>query len=117
MARATLYVCRDCLAPAGAESALAAVGLALGAAGLADDVVVSPAPCLDSCGRPVAIALDGVGMASYVFAGVDLATDAADIASACAAYLAAPGGWIEDARPCGRLRFLLRTRLPPRREA
>jgi predicted metal-binding protein len=30
----------------------------------------------------------------------------------CHAYLAAKDGWIEDARPLGRLRHCLRARIP-----
>lgn len=56
--------------------------------------------------------LQAPGGASYVFEGIDLARDRADVLATLRAYLAAPGGWIEDARPCGRLRFCLKVRLP-----
>lgn len=67
--------------------------------------------CLNACGKPVALSIQGRG-AGYLFAGVDPVADAADIAATARAYLAAPGGVIEDARPCGRLRFCLLGRLP-----
>lgn len=69
------------------------------------------ASCLSVCKAPATLAAQGPGRATYVFAGV-AATDAADIAAFAREYAAAPHGWIEDARPLGRLRFLLVTRLP-----
>ncbi|SFH44370.1 Predicted metal-binding protein [Palleronia marisminoris] len=67
--------------------------------------------CLNACGKPVALSVQGRGT-GYLFAGVDPVEDAADIAATARTYMAAPGGAIEDARPCGRLRFCLIGRLP-----
>lgn len=67
--------------------------------------------CLSVCTAPVTLAAQGRGRATYVFAGIT-AEDAADIAAFARAYEAAPAGWIEDARPLGRLRFCLKTRVP-----
>ena len=67
--------------------------------------------CLNVCGQPAALSLQGNGMA-YLFAGIDPVTDAADIAATVRTYAASPGGTITDARPCGRLRHCLIGRLP-----
>ena len=101
MAKLTLHICGECK---GAElSALVGV--------LPETVEVRKSPCLDACDKPVALTFQGAG-AAYVFHGVKLTEDAADIAATARAYLESPDGWIEDARPCGRLRFCLRARLP-----
>lgn len=88
---------------------VADVERALGSAAIAARVEADP--CLGPCGSPVAMALQGGG-ASYVFAGVRLPEDLSDLVATCRAYRDAPGGWIEDARPCGRLRFCLHARVP-----
>jgi predicted metal-binding protein len=46
-----------------------------------------------------------------VFAGVQ-DTDAADVLNFAKLYDESADGWIEDARPLGRLRFCLKTRVP-----
>lgn len=51
------------------------------------------------------------GRATYLFSGIT-ADDIADIRAFLDLYEAAPRGWIEDARPAGRLRFCLRGRVP-----
>ncbi len=68
--------------------------------------------CMGACDAPVALGLQAIGRAGYVFAGLDPGPDADDIARTCQTYLDAPDGWIEDARGCGRLRDCLRARLP-----
>lgn len=67
--------------------------------------------CLAVCSDPVTLAAQGPGRATYVFSGLGEA-DEADIRAFAEAYTSAPGGWIEDARPLGRLRFQLVTRVP-----
>ncbi|WP_296424826.1 DUF1636 family protein [Yoonia sp.] len=67
--------------------------------------------CLSVCAEPVAVAVQAQGKATYVFAGVTSA-DAADLAVFTRLYDAAPDGWIDDARPAGRLRFCLKSRVP-----
>lgn len=75
-------------------------------------VRVESAPCLERCDAPVAMTLQREGGAGYVFSGIRPNADTHDIIATCRAYLNSPGGWIEDARPCGRLRFCLSARLP-----
>lgn len=103
-----LHLCGPCLS-SGAGEVAEGVARALGDAGLA--ARVETGPCLGPCDSPVALALHGGG-AACVFAGVSLPGDMADLVATCRAYREAPGGWIEDARTCGRLRFCLRTRVP-----
>ncbi|MFV0473423.1 MAG: DUF1636 family protein [Pikeienuella sp.] len=105
---AALIYCADC-APEGTRAALAA---ALEAAGLTARLRLASAPGLGSCDAPVALALRGEGRAAYLFAGVAPATDGEDIGATCRLWLESEAGWIEDARPCGRLRFLLKARVP-----
>lgn len=78
---------------------------------LNSDVAVTASPCLGSCDQPSVLALQTRGHAGYIFAGVTQ-NDAADIAATCALVLQSDQGWIEDARPCGRLRHLLVARMP-----
>lgn len=73
--------------------------------------VVSQA-CMNGCAKPVSMGLQADGLATCFFAGVDPDADAEDIISTIQTYLDAPKGWIEDARPCGRLRFCLVGRVP-----
>lgn len=61
--------------------------------------------------KPVLMAMQAEGRASYLFHGLAV-TDVGDIAATLRAYLDAPGGWITDARTCGRLRLCLKTRIP-----
>lgn len=95
-------ICETCVGP----------GTALAAA-LRDldgwDVVMHP--CLSVCDEPVAMAVQGAGAATYVFAGLTDA-DADDVRAFVALYDAAPAGWVADARPAGRLRFCLKSRVP-----
>ena len=85
---------------------------ALEISGLAQKFSVRWVDCMNVCDEPVTIALQGKTKATYVFAGVFLNTDINDIVATCQAYLAADGGWIDDARPCGRLRHCLKSRIP-----
>jgi predicted metal-binding protein len=103
-----IHLCAPCLAGRTAE-AVAGVARALDDGALA--ALVEVGPCLGPCGRPVALSLQGNG-AACVFAGVRLPGDIGDLVATCRAYRDAPGGWIEDARPCGRLRFCLHARIP-----
>lgn len=105
---AVLRVCATC-----APETVAQCSRIVTEAGLADQVAVRGQDCLNRCSAPVALALQGAGRVSYVFDGVDLETDASDLAATLRTYLAAPQGWIADARPCGRLRHRLCTRLLP----
>jgi len=91
---------------------LAALAEAIAATDLNGRIDVASTACLSGCTDPVSIALRGEGRAAYVFSGVDLDADRADILATCRLYLESPKGWIEDARPCGRLRHCLRARIP-----
>lgn len=106
-----VQLCGPCLA-AGSSDARGQVADALAAAGISANVRVGDAPCLGPCAEPLALALQGEGRGAYVFAGVSLPADLDDLVATCQAYMDAPGGWIVDARPCGRLRYCLRTRVP-----
>ena len=74
-------------------------------------VPVSRVGCLGVCRDPITLAAQGDGRATYVFSGLEPG-DAGDVAAFAAAYDAAPGGWIADARPLGALRFKLVARVP-----
>lgn len=106
MTKLKLSLCTEC----GAISA-EDLRAALAKADLAEGVSLTESPCLGPCDRPTALALQTLDHAGYVFAGITL-DDAADIAATCALVLKSDQGWIEDARPCGRLRHLLVARMP-----
>ena len=108
---AVLTLCSTCNTGDRTED-MAAISKALKRAGLGETVMVRQAACLGACEDPVSLGIQGPGRASYVFSGVNPQEDASDIASTCRTYLQAEKGWIEDARPCGRLRHCLRARLP-----
>ena len=97
-----LRLCSECDGPPWAS-----LRAALADAQFAAPVDLLPHPCMNGCARPVSMALHGAGRATCFFAGVDPAADAGDIVETLHAYIAAPRGWIEDARPCGRLRECL----------
>jgi len=106
-----LRLCASCDQPS-ATAALDAVRAALDTADLAVPVAVVSQDCMGACAEPVSLALQGRGRATCLFAGVDPQDDLDDIVATIRTYLASPRGWIEDARPCGRLRFCLRGRVP-----
>lgn len=81
-----------------------------------EGVAVEMTGCLGVCADPVTLAAQADGRATYVFSGLG-AGDAAEVAAFVAAYRAAPAGWIEDARPLGRLRHCMVTRVPALTEA
>ena len=68
--------------------------------------------CMNGCSEPVTMALQGQGMATCFFTGIDPEADCDDIVNTMRAYMDSPAGWIEDARPCGRLRHCLVGRVP-----
>lgn len=110
-----IVVCATCDPEAGGEGAerfLSSLRETLDRDGLGDVVELAPVECMSACAEPVALALQGEGRASYLFSGVAPIEDVADIVATCRAYLAAPEGWIVDARPCGRLRLCLKGRIP-----
>ena len=105
-----LHLCKDCLTDDAASTA-DALQNALDT-DLPGQVSVALSPCIKRCETPIAMTLQSKDGAGYVFAGIQPETDTADIVATCQAYLNSPDGWIKDARPCGRLRFCLTTRLP-----
>lgn len=108
----TLLLCTTCAGAETRDQDRDAIRAALQRQGLDDRVRLRAIACMGACEAPVSLGLQGAGRASYVFAGLVPQQDAADIAKTCQHYLDSPEGWIEDARPCGRLRLCLRTRLP-----
>lgn len=95
--------CRDGRGAQDLRAALDEIGVSL----VAQD-------CMNACGAPTALAIQGgQERAIYFFTGVDLDADRADILATLECYAQAPKGWIEDARACGRLRFCLSGRLAP----
>ena len=86
--------------------------IALKAARLSRPFQVEITECMGSCEKPIAVALQGKGMASYVFSGLSGTEDVPDLVETCRLYVENPEGRIEDARRCGRIRYLLRARLP-----
>ena len=75
------------------------------------DVAVEEQDCMSVCAEPIALAFRTEGAAAYLFAGVG-AGDLHDIVAFTRLWQDAPRGWIEDARPAGRLRFCLKGRIP-----
>ncbi|WP_171174675.1 DUF1636 family protein [Ruegeria sp. HKCCD8929] len=110
--RIRLLLCASCTGARDRAAERKAVTDALADVGLDGQVELGDHACFSACAGPVSLALQGQGMASYVFSGLDPVADATDIAATCRTYLDAPAGWIEDARPCGRLRECLRARVP-----
>ncbi|QFT82375.1 hypothetical protein FIU89_17255 [Roseovarius sp. THAF27] len=104
---ATVHFCQNC-----GPSDLLDLHAKLTGSGLAKTVMVVERGCMNGCASPVSMAMQGPGRATYFFNGVDPAADAEDIVATLHAYLATPDGWIEDAQPCGRLRFCLVGRVP-----
>gem|GEM_PF-167087 len=68
--------------------------------------------CMSACANPTAISFRAHNKAAYLFSGIDPAHDHDDILAFAKLYLDAKDGWIEDARPCGRLRHCLMGRIP-----
>ncbi|WP_224814143.1 DUF1636 family protein [Hasllibacter sp. MH4015] len=109
MSAAILRLCSTCAPDAAAETRRS-LATALRVEGL-DAAVVAQA-CMNACSEPVSLSIQGPGRATYFFSGVDPLADRQDIVATVRAYLHSPDGWIEDARPCGRLRHCLKGRVP-----
>ena len=106
-----LRICSTCLTAAEAPN-FHKLGAAIAKADLPSPVEVIPQSCMNGCSRPASMALQGDGMATYFFADIDTEADCDDIISTLKVYLESPAGWINDARPCGRLRSCLIGRVP-----
>lgn len=68
--------------------------------------------CMSACSKATAISFRAAGKVAYLFADVNPETDKDDILAFAKLYIDAADGWIEDARPCGRLRHCLLGRIP-----
>jgi len=88
-----------------------------GGAALADaleralTICVRRTPCMNVCDDPTTVAFKGAGKATYLFAGLT-PDDVADVQAFVTLYTDTPDGWIEDARPIGRMRLCLKGRIP-----
>jgi len=68
--------------------------------------------CMSNCARPLSVAFSAAGKATYLFGDVDTAGGLKDVIAFAFLYAKSPDGWIEDARPAGRLRHCLIGRVP-----
>ena len=84
--------------------------VALLKAGIEANVI--SAHCLGVCSTSVTLTIQAKEGATYIFKDINLKEDEADIIATCKIYLNANDGWIEDARECGRLRYLLHAKIP-----
>ncbi len=107
-----VLICSSCADARDLPAERQAVLDALRATGLDRQVEIAEHACFSGCNEPTVVAMQGESLASYVFSGIDPVADADDIAATCRTILNSPNGWIEDARPCGRLRLCLRARIP-----
>ena len=109
-----LLVCATCERPEGqtARQDCARLREILQKAGRDKEIAVEAVSCLGGCTAPLNIGLQGQGRASYVMGDVSVADFEAEIVTWCELYLDLPQGWIEDARPLGKLRYNLRARIP-----
>jgi predicted metal-binding protein len=114
-----IVVCRTCRSseaedagPEDVGNVPAPLAAALREAGLDGELDIATVDCMGACEEPVSIAFQGDGRATFLFSGVSFPGDIEDIVATSRVYLDAKDGWIEDARPCGRLRFCLRARVP-----
>lgn len=110
-----IRTCAACL-PDDQISALADIPQALSNSALHGRAWFAAVACGEICTSPTRLWMQSRDGAAYVFDGVDLDADQVDILATAAAYLDSPNGWIEDARPCGRLRFCLTARIPASRD-
>ena len=110
--RHKLYVCATCVA----DGMISPQGDALVAdldALLSDmDFSVKASECMNMCDAPNSISFRAEGKAAYLFSSIDLQKDKLDILAFAKLYSQSNDGWIEDATPCGRLRFCLVGRIP-----
>lgn len=76
------------------------------------DFAVQDHDCMSNCSRPLSVAFSAPGKATYLFGDINPEIDLSDTLAFAALYLDSPNGWIEDARPAGRLRHCLIGRVP-----
>ena len=118
MLRHTVFICSTCqkddeTKPKGDELATALKAIFAKADDPAiRDFNIEVFACMSACANPTAISFRAQGKAAYMFSDVDPVKDQQDILAFAKLYIAAKDGWIEDARPCGRLRHCLLGRIP-----
>ncbi len=106
-----LQICAPCLGSSG-NADIENLIKALSTSDIAKRATITTTHCGETCAAPAQLWLQSEDGASYIFEGIDLTADRDDILATLRTYLASPNGWIEDARPCGRLRFCLTARVP-----
>ena len=104
-----ILICTEC-APKNAQSDISALQTHLENSGI--QISCEGQACMNACGEPTTIALQGDALATHVFTKVDIASDLDDISNTIGAWLQSPDGWIVDAHRCGRLRDCLKVRVP-----
>ena len=75
-------------------------------------ISIETVECMFMCDTPTSLSFRAADKAAYLFSGIDPNLDHDDILAFAKLYTASTDGWIEDARPCGRLRFCLTGRIP-----
>lgn len=108
----TMFICTTCAEIGGDPKGAALIADVTERLAAFGDFEVRAQDCLNACDKPTALAFRAEGKAAYLFAGVDGNADGADVAAFAKLYGDAPDGWVEDARPAGRLRFCLIGRIP-----
>ena len=76
------------------------------------DFAVQDHDCMSNCSRPLSVAFSAVDKATYLFGDIDPEIDLSDTVAFAVLYANSPDGWIDDARPAGRLRHCLIGRVP-----
>ena len=108
----TVFICTTCAEIGGMPKGAALIEDVTARLAHLGDFEVRGQGCLSACNKPTALAFRADGKAAYLFLGVDADKDGADVAAFAMMYKDALNGWIEDARPAGRLRFCLAGRIP-----
>ncbi len=104
-----IVVCSSC---EGVDASGFATRLGIALAEQAMAFEVQSHDCMSNCARPLSVAFTAPGKATYLFGDVDPSIDLADTLAFAGLYADSADGWIEDARPAGRLRFCLIGRVP-----
>ncbi len=102
-----MIICASCESRADRAAVIAELRGAV-----AGTTAVETVECMNVCSKPVTVAFRAEGKEAYLFAGVELERQAGELAIFARLYADAQGGIIEDARPCGDLRFCLIGRIP-----
>jgi predicted metal-binding protein len=115
---ATFHVCTGCKASArtgGADGAAVAAAMRDLAAGLADRlrITVATYPCLGGCAGGGRLSVAGPGRWTFVFGGVDPATDTGHLAAFLDAWAGRADGLVPNAERPPPLRRRIMARVPP----